>query len=44
LKDINKPLGVSTYQLEQMVERMVRELEQKKRESGGAGRAGSTQF
>ena len=39
LKDINKPLGVSTYQLEQMVERTVRELEQKKRESGGAERA-----
>ena len=44
LKDINKPLGVSTYQLEQVVERTVRELEQKKRESGGAERAGSTQF
>ena len=44
LKDINKPLGVSTYQLEQMVERTVRELEQKKRESGGAERAESTQF
>ena len=44
LKDINKPLGVSTYQLEQVVARTVRELEQKERESGGAGRAGSTQF
>ena len=44
LKGINKPLGVSTYQLEQVVERTVRELEQKKRESGGAERAGSTQF
>ena len=32
LKDINKPLGVSTYQLEQVVERTVRELEQKKRD------------
>lgn len=30
LKDINKPLGVSTYQLEQVVERTVKELEQKK--------------
>ena len=44
LKDINKPLGVSSYQLEQVVERTVRELEQNKRESGGAERAGSTQF
>ena len=44
LKGINKPLGVSTYQLEQVVERTVRELEQRKRESGGAERAGSTQF
>ena len=32
LKDINKPLGVSTYQLEQVVARTVRELEQKKRD------------
>lgn len=31
LKDINKPLGVSTYQLEQVVERTARELEQRKR-------------
>ncbi len=30
LRDINKPLGVSTYQLEQVVERTVRELELKK--------------
>ena len=30
LKDINKPLGVSTYQLEQVVARTVRELEQRK--------------
>ena len=30
LKDINKPLGVSTYQLEQVVARTVKELEQKK--------------
>lgn len=44
LKGINKPLGVSTYQLEQVVERTVRELEQRKRESGGAERAGSTQI
>ena len=44
LKDINKPLGVSTYQREQVVERTVRELEQKKRELGSAERAGSTQF
>ena len=32
LKGINKPLGVSTYQLEQVVERTVRELEQRKGE------------
>ncbi|MBQ9508478.1 MAG: DUF1016 family protein [Bacteroidales bacterium] len=32
LKDINKPLGVSTYQLEQVVARTVRELEQRKGE------------
>ena len=32
LKDINKPLGVSTYQLEQVVARTVKELEQRKRE------------
>ncbi|MBQ5992880.1 MAG: DUF1016 family protein [Bacteroidales bacterium] len=32
LKDINKPLGISTYQLEQVVERTARELEQRKRE------------
>ena len=32
LKDINKPLGVSTYQLEQVVARTVRELEQRKKE------------
>ena len=30
LKDINKPLGVSTYQLEQVVARTVKELEQRK--------------
>ena len=30
LRDINKPLGVSTYQLEQVVERTVKELELKK--------------
>ena len=30
LRDINKPLGVSIYQLEQVVERTVRELELKK--------------
>ena len=30
LKDIQKPLGVATYQLEQVVERTVKELEQKK--------------
>ena len=33
LKDINKPLGVSTYQLEQVVERTVKELEQKKEDA-----------
>ena len=32
VKDINKPLGVSTYQLEQVVARTVRELEQRKGE------------
>ena len=30
LRDINKPLGVSSYQLEKVVERTVKELEQKK--------------
>ena len=30
LRDINKPLGVSSYQLEQVVERTVRELELKR--------------
>lgn len=30
LQDINKPLGVATYQLEQVVERTVKELEQRK--------------
>ena len=30
LKDINKPLGVSTYQLEEVVARTVEELEQQK--------------
>ena len=33
LRDINKPLGVSSYQLEQVVERTVRELELKKENS-----------
>ena len=33
LKDINKPLGVSTYQLEQVVARTVKELEQQKENS-----------
>jgi hypothetical protein len=33
LKDINKPLCVSTYQLEQVVARTVRELEQRKKMS-----------
>ena len=32
LRDINKPLGVSTYQLEEVVERTIKELEQKKKE------------
>ncbi len=32
LRDINKPLGVSTYQLEQVVERTVRELEMRKKD------------
>ena len=30
LRDINKPLGVSSYQLEEVVERTVKELEQRK--------------
>ena len=33
LRDINKPLGVSTYQLEQVVERTVKEMELKKENS-----------
>ena len=33
LRDINKPLGVSSYQLEQVVERTVRELKLKKENS-----------
>ncbi len=33
LRDINKPLGVSSYQLEQVVERTVRELELRKENS-----------
>ena len=32
LRDINKPLGVSSYQLEEVVERTVKELERKKGE------------
>lgn len=32
LQDIQKPLGVATYQLEQVVERTVKELEQQKKE------------
>lgn len=31
LKDIQKPLGVATYQIEQIVERTVKELEQQKK-------------
>ena len=34
LRDINKPLGVSSYQLEEVVERTVRELEMKKEKRG----------
>ncbi len=30
LRDINKPLGVSSYQLEEVVERTMKELEMKK--------------
>ena len=30
MRDINKPLGVSSYQLEEVVERTVKELEMKK--------------
>lgn len=33
LKDINKPLGVSTYQLEEVVARTVKELEQQKEDA-----------
>ena len=33
LRDINKPLGVSSYQLEQVVERTVRELELRKNDN-----------
>lgn len=33
LQDINKPLGVATYQLEEVVDRTVIELEQKKQEN-----------
>lgn len=33
LQDINKPLGVATYQLEEVVDRTVNEIEQKKREN-----------
>ena len=33
LKDINKPLGVSTYQLEEVVARTVEELEQQKEDA-----------
>jgi hypothetical protein len=32
LRDINKPFGVSTYQLEEVVERTVKELEERKKE------------
>ena len=32
LRDINKPLGVSTYQLEEVDERTVRELEERGKE------------
>ena len=32
LQDIQKPLGVATYQLEQVVERTIKELEQQKKE------------
>ena len=33
LRDINKPLGVSSYQLEEVVERTVKELEMRKGEN-----------
>lgn len=32
LKDIQKPLGVATYQIEQVVERTIKELEQQKKD------------
>ncbi len=34
LKDINKPLGVATYQLQEVVDRTVAELELKKKQKG----------
>ena len=36
LQDIQKPLGVATYQLEQVVERTVKELEQKKQDKNNS--------
>lgn len=36
LKDINKPLGVASYQLEQVVERTVKELEEKSKKENNA--------
>jgi len=41
VRKFEEPLGVSTCQLEQVVERTVRELEMRKGESGGAGCVGS---
>jgi hypothetical protein len=32
LKDINKPLGIATYQLQEVVDRTVAELEQRKKQ------------
>jgi len=32
LKDINKPLGVATYQLQEVVDRTVAEVEQRRKE------------
>lgn len=41
LKDINKPLGVATYQLQEVVDRTVAELELKKKQKGQQSKASS---
>ena len=35
LQDIQKPLGVATYQLQEVVDRTVAELEQRKKQKEG---------